>query len=222
MQNKETEPPADRPPAEERILTAAREEFGAKGFFGARTQSIADAAGVNKAMLHYYFRSKEVLYGEVIRSALQNLFSGILREWFTERTMPEKVEAVVDYYLNMLRDDPSLMKIIMREAVDGGGKMKKIFINDSVIPPFGEESPIQDLLRDFADNLGMEPMEALHIYISIIGMCVISFISPIMLEIIAKYDTSDFDSFLNDRRRAIKAVLSAFVENALEGGGREH
>ncbi len=51
---------------EEKILMAARQIFIDRGMDGARMQDIADAAGINKAMLHYYFRSKEKLYGTIV------------------------------------------------------------------------------------------------------------------------------------------------------------
>lgn len=54
---------------EKKIRKAARKQFLQQGFAGARMQGIADAAGVNKALLHYYFRSKEMLFREVVRSA---------------------------------------------------------------------------------------------------------------------------------------------------------
>ncbi|MFH1139892.1 MAG: TetR/AcrR family transcriptional regulator [Pseudomonadota bacterium] len=215
------QPRAEKPPAEDRILAAAREEFAAKGFFGARTQAIADAAGLNKAMLHYYFRTKEILYGQVIKSALENLFSGIIKAWLMERPLPEKVEAVVDLYLDMVRRDPSLMKIILREAVDGGDRMKKIFTQSSLAPPFGPGSPIHDVLQDFGDKLGLGPTEALHIYVNIVGMCVVSYVSPMMLETLVQYDTSDFEAFLAERRKAIKAMVRAYFQETLPGADLE-
>lgn len=75
-----TEPniqPTEEPSTEQRILLAAEQEFLQKGFAGSRTTAIAEAAGVTHAMLHYYFRTKEKLFGRVIAdklSALANMF----------------------------------------------------------------------------------------------------------------------------------------------------
>ncbi len=57
--------------AEQRILSAAKKIFVAKGMTGARMQDIADAAGINKALLHYYFRSKEKLFETIFKEAVQ-------------------------------------------------------------------------------------------------------------------------------------------------------
>ncbi|MES1226372.1 MAG: helix-turn-helix domain-containing protein, partial [Bacteroidota bacterium] len=62
---------------EDKILEAARKVFIKKGMAGARMQEIADEAGINKAMLHYYFRNKEMLFDVIFRQAAQKLFPKI-------------------------------------------------------------------------------------------------------------------------------------------------
>lgn len=59
--------------AEQKILTAARNVFIRKGFAGARMQEIADEAGINKALLHYYFRSKEKLFEVIFKESFGKL-----------------------------------------------------------------------------------------------------------------------------------------------------
>src|SRR4051812_3781916 len=61
------------------ILAAAETEFARSGLAGARTDAIAAAAGVNKALLYYYFKSKETLYGAVIEDHFKA---------FNERALP--------------------------------------------------------------------------------------------------------------------------------------
>ena len=58
---------------EQKIREAARKVFQAKGMHGARMQDIADTAGINKALLHYYFRSKDQLFEAIFKEALQQL-----------------------------------------------------------------------------------------------------------------------------------------------------
>ena len=65
---------------EKRILQAATEVFLQKGMGGARMQEIADKAGINKAMLHYYFRSKDRLYEQVFTGQLEHFFNGLFKK----------------------------------------------------------------------------------------------------------------------------------------------
>jgi AcrR family transcriptional regulator len=63
---------------EEKILEAAKKVFHRKGFEGARMQEIADEAGINKALLHYYFRTKENLFDDVFKAAFREIFPNYL------------------------------------------------------------------------------------------------------------------------------------------------
>ncbi len=112
---------------EERILSAAAEEFAAKGFFGARTQTIADAGGVNKAMLHYYFRSKENLYTEVIKTAFGKILREVSQAWLSPDDLENRLEVVIDSYLENYRKNPAFLKIVLREVVDGGKRFRRAF-----------------------------------------------------------------------------------------------
>jgi TetR/AcrR family transcriptional regulator len=62
---------------ERKILQAAREVFQRKGLYGARMQEIADAAGINKALLHYYFRNKDKLFDAIFSDVFQNFIPGL-------------------------------------------------------------------------------------------------------------------------------------------------
>ena len=70
-------PPDSNSDTRSRIVDAASDQFAEKGFDGARTQAIADAAGVNKAMLYYHFRDKEHLYTEVLSHQFVEILSQI-------------------------------------------------------------------------------------------------------------------------------------------------
>ena len=63
---------------EQEILEAAEREFIAKGFAGARTTSIAEAAGVTHAMLHYYFRTKEQLFERILDEKMRLMGESVL------------------------------------------------------------------------------------------------------------------------------------------------
>ncbi|MBW2323867.1 MAG: TetR family transcriptional regulator [Deltaproteobacteria bacterium] len=90
--------------AEERILAAALNEFADKGFFGARTQAIADAAGLNKAMLHYYFRSKDNLYQTVLQNVLTLVFSQLKDIILHGSSIENRLNLIVDLYMSWLME----------------------------------------------------------------------------------------------------------------------
>jgi TetR/AcrR family transcriptional regulator len=213
--------PIDPASAEERILKAATEEFAANGFYGARTQAIADAAGVNKAMLHYYFRSKENLYSQVIGAALKRILTRVGMSWAAEGSLEARVEKVVETYMDGYEQNPALLKIVLREVVDGGSRLKRAAaeMKKAEFAPDGL-SPIH-WIRDASREVGVPPAETIHFLVNLIGMCLVSFISPLFLESILDLDVSDMKRFLRDRRRAVKSMVFAFLENPNAGKSRK-
>lgn len=206
--------------AEERILAAAADEFANNGFFGARTQAIADSASVNKAMLHYYFRTKENLYGHVIRAAFQKILARVGQAWMEPGPINRRVEKIVDSYMDHYERNPDFLRIILREVVDGGVRFRRIFGEMEKNAPtlYGVE-PLEFIDR-VAEGMGLTRTEVVHFVVNVVGMCAFSFISPLLLETMIRFDVRDFQAFLRDRRTAIKAMAIAYVRAAMEGKER--
>ena len=106
---------ADDTDTRDRILDAARTAFRERGTAGARMQEIADAAGVNKALLHYYFRNKETLARGVFLREMQHLVRPVFGVLGSERPLRAKVEAVVALYLDTLSAMPGLPAYVLSE-----------------------------------------------------------------------------------------------------------
>jgi AcrR family transcriptional regulator len=87
---------------EEKILIAARKVFIEKGWDGARMQEIADNAGINKALLHYYFRNKEQLFKRVFAGIVGKLIPNLNTIIQSEQPIFEKIQAFIDAYLDFL------------------------------------------------------------------------------------------------------------------------
>ncbi|MFH1090177.1 MAG: TetR/AcrR family transcriptional regulator, partial [Pseudomonadota bacterium] len=183
--------------------------------FGARTQAIADAAGVNKALVHYYYRTKEKLYSQVLRRSAKRLLNRVSEAWQSEAPVTARLEKVIDAYLDNISQYPNIPKIMLREIIDGGDRLRKSFGETESDPPeeFGFTPGF--LIKGFGRDLGLSQTEAVHFLVSLMGMCVASFMSPVMLETVVKYSVPDFDSFLNERRASIKAVALAYVGSRL-------
>src|SRR6267154_6175383 len=99
------------------ILKAAANEFSEHGIAGARTDSIARAAGVNKALLYYYFKDKETLYGSV----LDNAFSGMKQKVFQvlDSDLPsrQKIMAYAGAYFDFIASNQIYPKLMQREMM---------------------------------------------------------------------------------------------------------
>ena len=101
---------------ESRILQAAEEEFLLKGLEGARTTAIAERAGVTHAMLHYYFRTKNMLFERIIEEKMRNA-GNIMQAVFVLWDMPlmERVKRGVEQHFDFIAANPNLPRFVIQE-----------------------------------------------------------------------------------------------------------
>lgn len=104
---------------EQSILAAALEEFSRHGRQGARMQDIADRAGLNKALLHYYFRSKERIYEEVFTYVFRHYFMRMAAPLRSEGTFAEILRRFIHQYVDLLNENPALPMFMLREIAEG-------------------------------------------------------------------------------------------------------
>lgn len=98
------------------ILQAAEREFLAKGFIGARTTSIAEAAGVTHAMFHYYFRTKEKLFERIISEKIALLKEAVVGSISdTDEPLSEILRKVISNHLEFIASNPDLPRFLVGE-----------------------------------------------------------------------------------------------------------
>ena len=122
------------------ILDTAHKHFVHNGFVATRTQEIADDAGINKAMLHYYFRTKEKLYQEVISRTFSKVIPRFVDALSGKGSFLERAEYLVDTYIEVITENPEIPLFIMSELSQNSvlfiNEIKKtnyIFSCDSII-----------------------------------------------------------------------------------------
>jgi len=107
------------PTARERLLTAARAEFSAHGLAGARTDHIADRAGVNKQLIHYYFQTKDGLYGAVLADASGEVADSLARLPLFGLTAVERLRRLVRGQFDYLSAHGELTRLLIRAGGNG-------------------------------------------------------------------------------------------------------
>jgi AcrR family transcriptional regulator len=100
---------------EEKILEAAKDVFMKYGLYGARMQDIANTAGINKALLHYYFRSKEKLFDAVFDGALEKYFSQMTVIGDKSLPIKERLMQYVDNMFEFFTEYPQMSMFIIKE-----------------------------------------------------------------------------------------------------------
>ncbi len=112
---------------EQAILRAAEHEFLTKGFDGARTTTIAEAAGVTHAMLHYYFRTKGNIFSRILSEKME-LLKDVLFSSVDNMNLPleETIRIIVDRHLDFLSQNPDLPRFVIGEISNGSGRMDDV------------------------------------------------------------------------------------------------
>ena len=200
---------------EPRILEAARRVFVRRGTAGARMQEIAEEAGVNQALLHYYFRSKDRLAAAVFREAAGRLAPAVLRVLGSDDSIEEKVEQFVHLYIDTVRKHPFVPAYILAELHHHPERLAAVaaqVTGNSALPiAQALKDKLGAQLRDRAAAGAMRPIAPEQFLVNLLGLCVFPFVARPVLTVAFGIDDAAFERFLDDRR----AELPSFILSAL-------
>jgi AcrR family transcriptional regulator len=188
---------------EAKILAAAEQIFVRDGYDGARMQAIAEAAGINKAMLHYYFRSKEKLFEKILQERIIAFLPELNAAFHSRMTVEERIEAFVDAYLHMLTANPQLPLFVLYSLYRNPSFADRIprVMFDMITTYFQEEI-----------NAGrIKPVDPSQFLLSILSMCIFPYVArPIACHMMGK-DHHAYDALLAQRKPEIMKLIKAML-----------
>ncbi|MDO7849071.1 TetR/AcrR family transcriptional regulator [Hymenobacter sp. M29] len=186
----------------DRILAVASTVFYQKGLSGARMQEIADLAGINKAMLHYYFKSKEQLFDTVFQQALGQFLGGIGQVLNGEAALPAKIEQYVAYTTSALAETPSLAAFIVHELQQHPERLSNQFSDSRLIN-------LDDFRQQLADanTRYQEPNAAEHFFANMVALCVYPVLAQPLLSRLLRQNEAQYRRFLRERAAHITQLL---------------
>lgn len=207
IKSKNQDPPDPRDAdgdTELRILEAARQVFLRRGTAGARMAEIAEEAGVNQALLHYYFRSKAGLAQAVFRRAAGDLFPAVVEILTSEAALEEKVRRVVEIELDTLLRHPFLPGYVLSELNHHPERVEQ-FVEaiagvrvDDVGPPMFERLGAQIAVAVEAGEL--LPVAPEQFVINLLSLCVFPFAARPMITAITRMDEDAFRAMIRRRK----------------------
>ncbi len=157
----------DKLVTEEKILKASLEEFGEFGYSGARVDRIAERAGVNKAMIYYYFENKEVLYERVIRENTAMIFNRLSGVVSISDDPVVVLRSLLDNYITLVDSlDRNVVKTMLRELASGGDFFRKIAIPTLVLPMV---QLIESLFGRGAGSGQFKSLDPYYTFIQLVG-----------------------------------------------------
>jgi len=178
---------------EDKIVEAAKTVFIEKGMQGARMQEIADQAGINKSLLHYYFRTKEKLFDFIFNAVLGKIGSIIGKIMNEDLSIEEKVAAFVEGYSDLLLKNPFLPNFIINEITRNPEAIINRFKKSNIEPQhiFG---PLKKQLQD--EGYYIEPADFIVA-------------KPIIESQLFDKDDRTYKQFINERKTSVVKFIMA-------------
>ena len=193
---------------ENQILDAARKVFLEKGMAAARMQEIADEAGINKALLHYYFRSKEKLFNRIFIEVIEKISEGLQSVFKKEISILDRLKAIVDVYIDVLLENRYLPLFVLNELNHNPEKFTELFKQHIVIHM---EKFFTEIL-EAVDTGIINPIHPLHLLLNVVGLIIFPFAT---VPVISRIADDSIKPLLSNILLERKAVVKQFIEDAL-------
>jgi AcrR family transcriptional regulator len=190
--------------AEERILSAAKKVFTTKGMAGARMQDIADVAGINKALVHYYFRDKDKLFEVVFLAEAQKFFPKINAIFNSDAALFEKIGNFVTEYIDEMQENPYLPWFVMNELHrDPDQFMYKIWGKDNLPKP----GKFLEQIEKEVKKGNIKRINPVHLLMNLLSMTIFPFVAKPMLTRNLRLNETQFKQIMEQRKTEIPKFI---------------
>ncbi|PLX02878.1 MAG: TetR/AcrR family transcriptional regulator [Marinilabiliales bacterium] len=190
-----------------KIIEAAKEVFVHKGYDGARMQEIADKAEINKALLHYYFRSKTKLFEKVFNNIFKEIVTGVAASIENSKNIEELIENFVNVYFEELKKKPYIPQFVLHEINRNPEMIVDLIKSNGV----DKQKFIGVILKE-GNRKDLRPFNPIQILVNVLSMTIFPFVaSGIIKGFIFDGDEDAFDTFINER----KSHIVEFVQVAI-------
>lgn len=192
---------------EQKIMDAAHAVFLEKGMDGARMQEIANEAGINKALLHYYFRTKQKLFEAIFKRVIKHSFPIVSKTLLSDIPIREKMDLFIDSYLNLLSKNPFLPAFLLKEIHRDPEFLANVIKGSGINP-----DKILTMLGKEMDKGNIRRMNPRDLITNIIALSVFPFAAkPLLSIMLFNGDQKAYKIFLQERRETVKE----FIFNAI-------
>ncbi len=189
---------------EQIILEAARGLFTRKGYAAVRLQDIADEAGINRTLLHYYFRTKEKLFEKIFTAAIERVFPNVQEILNSDETLFGKIENVISHYIDFAIAHPYLPTFVIHELNQNPDKVHELLGAVKQKPDLGKF--IMEL-QGAVQAGKIRPIQPLHLLINIISLCLFPFIAKPMMHAILGISDPVYAAFIAERKKVVTDTI---------------
>ena len=189
---------------EQRILSAAKKVFIHKGMAGARMQDIADEAGINKALVHYYFRNKDKLFDVIFTEAALKLFPRINIIFDSDANLFEKIRRFVEEYITVMSENPYLPMFVLNEI----NKDPETFLSH-MKQKFGFPRPekfLQQIEKEIKKGT-IKKISPLQLLLNLLSLCIFPFMVKPMFQLHIGVSEAQFKALMEQRKKELPEFI---------------
>jgi AcrR family transcriptional regulator len=189
------------------ILDAARKVFLENGFDGTTMQMIASESGINKALLHYYYRSKDRLFEAIFIEAFAHMVPNLMKIFASDAEFPDKIRGFVETYISALMEYPQIPLFILHELHRNPGRIIELIHSTGMNPDF-----VINIIRQEIKKGTIIDLDPYQLMVNMLGMCIFPFAArPMIQGFVFKNDANAYQAFLEKR----KSEVAVFIIKAI-------
>lgn len=194
---------------EQKIKEAARKIFHEKGFDATKTRDIAQASGINLALLNYYFRSKKKLYDIIMLETLNSFFGSLLLILNDENTdFHQKLSRIVEHYIDSFSAKPDIPLFILSEAKNNS---KEFLAKLNIAGKIAETLFVRQFAAAVQVGIMPQNIQPLHFLLNLAGMVVFPFVARPVLIGANVCNTADFKKLMQERKQLIPQWIAILL-----------
>ncbi|MCF6306662.1 MAG: TetR/AcrR family transcriptional regulator [Flavobacteriaceae bacterium] len=185
------------------ILASAENIFQSKGMDGARMQEIADKAGINKAMLHYYYRSKQLLFEAVFNKAFSLLAPQLNVILNDDSTIEDKIKNFTSSYISFIMKHPYLPSFILQELNRNPKFAKKLQENQN----FPNLEKFKNQVNLEIEKGILKPIKGEQLFINVLALSIFPFVASPLIKIFLKSSEKEYKQLMKDRKTDVSDFI---------------
>ena len=196
---------------EKRILDAARRVFTTKGYAAARMDDIAKEAGINRALLHYYYRNKDRMFEIIFEEGFKNAFIGLNNVLLSKQELKPKINAIVEIYFDTISRHPELPLFVITELATNPERLAQILARTE-IATLEVMTAFKNQVRKEVRKGTIKNIDGTQLLINILALVIYPFIAKPILKMVMQMDDASFDKMMAKRKKEI----TEFILDALK------
>ncbi len=190
-----------------KIKNAARKVFLEQGYEGAKIRQIADEAGVNLAMVNYYFRSKDLLFKSIYLDTFREFLGRMVIMLNEETPLEVKIWKIVDRYTDFITENPLLPLFVLSEQRQGG----LAFFKELNVKGIVESSFFRKQLLAEAEKGHIRTVDPLQVIVTILSNVVFPIMAKPIVSYVGALDDASFRQFMETRKQIIPEMIMTYL-----------